>query len=154
MNHLCFAPSFNFCGTALGRFCQCFFYIFCRRSTMVIDIFTQPPPTIKKLPTALYWHHWTYSTTPRNMIFVRILFVLIYVNLTLCRNSIQFTFFLVMRLNIIIVTEGASFIIILAWNVASKNIWIIKLVLIFNIFLKYVILPLFYKEVVWNSFPL
>ena len=111
-------------------------------------------PTIKKLPTALYWHHWTYSTTPRNMIFVRILFVLIYMNLTLCRNSIQFIFFLVMRLNIIIVTEGASFIIILAWNVSSKNIWIIKLVLIFNIFLKYVILPLFYKEVVWNSFPL
>ena len=75
-------------------------------------------------------------------------------NLTLCRNSIQFIFFLIMRLNIIIVTEGASFIIILALNVASKNIWIIKLVLIFNIFLKYVILPLFYKEVVWNSFPL
>ena len=43
-------------------------------------------------------------------------------NLTLCRNSIQFILFLVMRLNIIIVTEGASFIIILAWNVASKNI--------------------------------
>ena len=115
LNHLYFAPSFNFCGTALESFCQCFFFIFCRLSTMLADVFTHPPaPTIKKLPTALYWHHWTYSTTPRNMIFVRILFVLIYVNLTLCRNSIQFTFFLVMRLNIIIVTEGASFIIILA----------------------------------------
>ena len=101
----------------------------------------------------LYWHHCTYLTAPGNMIFARILSVLLYVNLTLCRNSIQFTFFLVMRLNIIIVTEGTSFIIMLAWNVASKNTWIIKLVLIFNTFLKYVVLPLFYKEVVWNSFP-
>ena len=115
LNHLYFAPSFNFCGAALGSFCQCFFLFFvvCQPWWLTF-LLSPPPPTIKKLPTALYWHHWTYSTTPRNMIFVRILFVLISVNLTLCRNSIQFTFFLVMRLNIIIVTEGASFIIILA----------------------------------------
>ena len=42
-----------FWGTALGHFSQCVFSLnFRRRSNMVSDIFT-PPPTIKKLPTAL-----------------------------------------------------------------------------------------------------
>ena len=43
LNHLYFGPSFVFRGTALGRFSQCFFLIFCRRSTMVSDVFIQPP---------------------------------------------------------------------------------------------------------------
>ena len=50
LNH--FGPNL---GTALGRFSQCFFLIFHRRSVMVSDIFTQSP-TIKKLPTALQSH--------------------------------------------------------------------------------------------------
>ena len=33
-----------FLGTALGRFNQCFFFIFRRWPTMVTDISTQPPP--------------------------------------------------------------------------------------------------------------
>ena len=36
-------------GTALGRFSQCF----CCWLIMVAEIFTQPPPTIKTLPTVL-----------------------------------------------------------------------------------------------------
>ena len=46
-----------FGGLFLGRFSQCFFLIFRRRSTMVSDIFTQPSTTatttIKKLPMTL-----------------------------------------------------------------------------------------------------
>ena len=45
LKHLYFGPSFVFQVTA--------FLIFRRRPTMVVDIFAQPPPTIKKLPTAL-----------------------------------------------------------------------------------------------------
>ena len=41
----------SFLGTTLGRFSQCFFYIFCRRPIMVADIFTQPPPA------PLFHHH-------------------------------------------------------------------------------------------------
>ena len=43
LNHLYFGPSFAFWRTALGRFSQCFFLIFRRRSTMVANIFTQLP---------------------------------------------------------------------------------------------------------------
>ena len=57
LNHLYFGPSFVLWGTVLGRFSQCFFLIFRRRSTMVSDIFTQPSTTatttIKKLPMTL-----------------------------------------------------------------------------------------------------
>ena len=44
-----------FLGTALGRFSQCFAFIFRCGPAMVADIFTQPL-TIKKLPTALRLH--------------------------------------------------------------------------------------------------
>ena len=48
----------SFLGTALERFSQCFFFIFCRRSTMVVDIITQPPtPTMKKLSASLWYVH-------------------------------------------------------------------------------------------------
>ena len=50
------------------------------------------------------------------MIIVRILLVLIHINSTVCRNSIQFSiqfaFFFVTRLDIIIIAKGTSFIII------------------------------------------
>ena len=41
LNHLYFGPDFNFGGTALGRFSQCFLKIFCCQPTMVADILTQ-----------------------------------------------------------------------------------------------------------------
>ena len=57
----------SFLGTALGRLSQCFFFLIFRRwPTMVTDIFTQPPPpTIKKLPTALHrlWQKRTRKTS-------------------------------------------------------------------------------------------
>ena len=43
LNHLYFGPSFVFWRTALGRFSQCVFLIFRPWSTMVTEIFTQPP---------------------------------------------------------------------------------------------------------------
>ena len=54
----------HFLGTSLGLFSQFFFFviffvIFCRRSTTVTEIFTQPPTrNMKKLPTALSSHNF------------------------------------------------------------------------------------------------
>ena len=50
LNHLHFGPNLVFWGTALRHFSQNFL----RRPTMVAKIFAQPP-TIKKLPTALFY---------------------------------------------------------------------------------------------------
>ena len=79
LNNLYFGPSFVFSRTTSGRFsqcvcvcvcvlcvCVCVFLIFLRRSTMAGNIFTQPPPPMIKLPTALslfyysYYLLWTY----------------------------------------------------------------------------------------------
>ena len=42
LNHLSFGPNFVF-GTVLERFSQCFFLIFGRRPTVIVEIFTQSP---------------------------------------------------------------------------------------------------------------
>ena len=54
LNHLYFGSSFIFGGTALRCFSLYFFLIFCRRLTIVGDIFTQPPsPPLPPRPS----HH-------------------------------------------------------------------------------------------------
>ena len=43
LNHLYFGPSLLLGRTAFRCFSKCFFFIFCRLSTMVADILTHPP---------------------------------------------------------------------------------------------------------------
>ena len=61
LNHLYFGPSFVFWRTALGRFIQYFFLIFCRWSAMVANIFTHPPP-----PPHKHTHTYTYTHRHRH----------------------------------------------------------------------------------------
>ena len=64
LNHLYFGPNFVFVWTALGRFSQCCFLIFCRQPIMMADIFTQPLP-----------HHKKASYGPRLPIFAKLISV-------------------------------------------------------------------------------
>ena len=88
LNHLYFGPKFIFQGHLQGFLASFFFFviffvIFCRRSTTVTDIFTQPPTrNMKKLPTALSSHNflllsmhcvWKSTTINWNFFFEKIL---------------------------------------------------------------------------------
>ena len=59
LNHLYFGPNFNLGRSALGCFSPCYFWIFCRRLTIVCDIFTQPfphTPSISPTPFPPSYH--------------------------------------------------------------------------------------------------
>ena len=54
LQRITFGPNFLFLGTALGRFTQFFFYLSLSANHGDLNFCSAPPPpTIKKLPTAL-----------------------------------------------------------------------------------------------------
>ena len=69
LESLIFWSSFVFQWTALGRFSRCFFLNFCRRPTMVADIFTQPPP--QPPPPSPNHHHKKASYSPVKQLFLK-----------------------------------------------------------------------------------
>ena len=81
LNHFYFGPNFVFLETALGRFSQCFFKDFSSSANHGgRHFYSVPPPTIKKLPTALSLH--------KNVIISLLCQCGLFINTCVSKNSI------------------------------------------------------------------